>query len=138
MVVTQKITLDTTGNCDIQNITSHVTRAITASELTAGIDTVFCPGATGGVTTIEYESGLLGDIRQMLDEIIPANRDYLHGLRSGEDNGHSHLRATLVGPSLTIPFSDGRLILGKWQQIVFLDFDTRPRSRSIIAQIIGE
>jgi secondary thiamine-phosphate synthase enzyme len=106
--------------------------------LKAGIVTIFCPGANGGVTTIEYEGGLLGDIQQLLDEIIPPNRDYLHGLRSGEDNGHSHLRATLIGPSLTIPFSDGKLILGKWQQIVFLDFDTRPRSRSLIAQIIGE
>ena len=100
MVVTQEIALDATGNYDIQKITSHVSQAVKASELTAGIVTVFCPDATGGVTTIEYECGLLADIQRMLDEIIPPNRDYLHGLRSGEDNDHSHLRATLVGPCL--------------------------------------
>jgi len=138
MVVTREIRLETQGNCDIQNITSLVAQAVKSSELQAGIVTIFCPGATGGVTTIEYEAGLLADIQQVLDEITPLDREYLHGLRSGENNGHSHLRATLVGPSLTIPFSGGKLILGTWQQIVFLDFDTCPRARRLIAQVIGE
>ena len=128
MVVTQELQLDTQGHCDIQDITSHIAGAVRDSGLQAGTVTVFCPGATGGLTTIEYESGALADLRQVFDEIAPPDRDYRHHLRWGDDNGHSHIRAALVGPSLTVPFVDGHLTLGTWQQIVFLDFDTRPRS----------
>jgi secondary thiamine-phosphate synthase enzyme len=138
MVITQELSLHTKGHCDIQDITPQVARAVRDSGLRAGIVTVFCPGATGGLTTIEYESGALADLQQVFDEIAPPDRDYRHHLRWGDDNGHSHVRAALTGPSLTVPFVDGRLTLGTWQQIVFLDFDTRPRSRRLVAQVMGE
>jgi secondary thiamine-phosphate synthase enzyme len=106
--------------------------------LRSGVVTVFCPGSTGGLTTIEYESGVMEDLRQVLDEVVPPDRDYQHHLRWGDDNGSAHIRAALVGPSLTVPFVDGGLTLGTWQQIVFLDFDTRPRSRKLVVQVVGE
>jgi secondary thiamine-phosphate synthase enzyme len=90
------------------------------------------------VTTIEYESGVVADVRQVLGEVVPAERDWQHNQRAGDDNGHSHVRAALVGPSLTVPFAGGRLTLGTWQQIVFLDFDTGPRTRRLVLQILGE
>jgi len=138
MVITQELSLHTKGRCDIQDITPQVAGAVRDSGLRAGIVIVFCPGATGGLTTIEYESGALADLQQVFDEIAPPDRDYRHHLRWGDDNGHSHVRAALTGPSLTVPFVDGRLTLGTWQQIVFLDFDTRPRSRRLVAQVMGE
>ena len=138
MVITQEIHLSTRGHCDIQDVTSQVAQAVKDSGLQAGIVTVFCPGATGGLTTIEYESGALADLKQVFDEIAPPDRDYRHHLRWGDDNGHSHVRAALMGPSLTVPFVEGELTLGTWQQIVFLDFDTRPRSRRLVAQVMGE
>jgi secondary thiamine-phosphate synthase enzyme len=138
MVITQELHVNTQGNCDIQDVTSQVARAVDESNLRAGTVTIFCPGSTGGLTTIEYENGALADLERVLDEIAPPDRDYRHHLRWGDDNGHSHVRAALMGPSLTVPFVDGRLTLGTWQQIVFIDFDTRPRSRRLIVQIIGE
>jgi len=138
MVITQELHLQTTGRCDIQDITPRVTDAVRDSGLQAGVVTIFCPGSTGGLTTIEYESGALADLRQVFDEIAPPDRDYQHHLRWGDDNGHSHVRAALVGPSLTVPFVEGRLTLGTWQQIVFLDFDTRARSRRLVVQVMGE
>ena len=138
MVITQEIHLSTRGHCDIQDVTSQVAQAVKDSGLQAGIVTVFCPGATGGLTTIEYESGALADLKQVFDEIAPPDRDYRHHLRWGDDNGHSHVRAALMGPSLTVPFVEGELTLGTWQQIVFLDFDTRPRSRRLVLQVMGE
>jgi secondary thiamine-phosphate synthase enzyme len=138
MVITQELQLHTQGNCDIQDITPQVEEAVRDSGLGAGIVTIFCPGSTGGLTTIEYESGVVYDLSQVLDEIAPPDRDYRHHLRWHDDNGHSHVRAALIGPSLTVPFVDGRLTLGTWQQIVFLDFDTRARSRRLVVQIIGE
>ncbi len=138
MVITQELHLKTRGHCDAQDITSQVTQAVKDSGLQAGIVTVFCPGSTGGLTTIEYESGALADLERVLDEITPPDRDYRHHLRWGDDNGHSHVRAAMIGPSLTVPFTAGRLTLGTWQQIVFLDFDTRPRSRRLVVQIMGE
>ena len=138
MVVTQELHLNTRGHCDIQDITPQVADHVKESGLQAGIVTVFCPGSTGGLTTIEYESGALADLQQVFDEIAPPDRDYRHHLRWGDDNGHSHVRSALVGPSLTVPFVDGHLTLGTWQQIVFLDFDTRPRSRRLVVQVMGE
>lgn len=138
MVVTEELHLHTQGHCDIQDITSQVTAKVRDSGMQAGIVTIFCPGSTGGLTTIEYESGALADLEQVLDEIAPPSRAYRHHLRWGDDNGHSHIRAALIGPSLTVPFVDGRLTLGTWQQIVFLDFDTRPRSRRLVVQMMGE
>lgn len=138
MVITQELHLRTRGHCHIQDITSQVAGAVRDSGLQAGIVTVFCPGSTGGLTTIEYESGALSDLQQVLDEIAPPDRDYRHHLRWGDDNGHSHIRSALIRPSLTVPFVESRLTLGTWQQIVFLDFDTRPRSRRLVVQVMGE
>jgi secondary thiamine-phosphate synthase enzyme len=138
MVVTHELHLNTSGHCDIQDITSQVADAVKGSGLQAGIVTIFCPGSTGGLTTIEYESGVLADLQQVFDEIVPPDRDYRHHLRWGDDNGSSHVRAALIGPSLTVPFAQSRLTLGTWQQIVFLDFDTRARSRRLIVQMMGE
>ena len=138
MVTTREIQLQTRGNTDIQSITAQVAKLVQDSGLKAGVVTVFCPGATGGLTTLEYESGVVTDLRQVLDEIVPPNRDWQHHKRWGDDNGHSHVRAALIGPSLTIPFVAGQLILGTWQEIVFLDFDTSPRTRRLVLQILGE
>jgi secondary thiamine-phosphate synthase enzyme len=138
MVTTRELQLHTRGHCDIQDITPQVADAVNNSGLEAGIVTIFCPGSTGGLTTIEYEEGVLADLQQVFDEIAPPDRDYRHHRRWGDDNGHSHVRAALVGPSLTVPFAGGRLTLGTWQQIVFLDFDTRPRSRGLVVQVMGE
>ena len=138
MVVTRELELRTHGHCDIQDITTQTAGAVTDSGLQAGIVTIFCPGSTGGLTTIEYEEGALADLQQVFDEIAPPDRDYRHHRRWGDDNGHSHVRAALVGPSLTVPFAGGRLTLGTWQQIVFIDFDTRPRSRRLVVQVMGE
>ncbi|MGD2144165.1 MAG: secondary thiamine-phosphate synthase enzyme YjbQ [Anaerolineae bacterium] len=138
MVVTDEIHLQTKGHCDIINITSHVGNAVERAGLQDGTVTVFCPGSTGGLSTIEYESGALLDLEQVLDEIIPPDREYRHHLRWGDDNGHSHVRAAMIGPSLTVPFVGGELTLGTWQQVVFLDFDSRRRSRRLVVQILGE
>jgi secondary thiamine-phosphate synthase enzyme len=122
----------------VLDVTREVARAVADSNTRDGVVTVFCPGATGGVTTIEYESGVVDDIHRVLDAIAPPDADYRHHLRWGDDNGHSHVRAALVGPSVTVPFSDSKLLLGTWQQIVFIDFDTRPRSRRLVVQVMGE
>lgn len=138
MVITRELNLRTRGDYDVRDITDYVMRAVEESQLKAGTVTVFCPGSTGGLTTIEYESGVVQDLKQVLDEIAPPDRDYLHHARWGDDNGHSHVRAALMGPSITVPFVNGRLTLGTWQQIVFCDFDTRPRERRLVLQILGE
>jgi secondary thiamine-phosphate synthase enzyme len=138
MVITRELHLRTRGGYDVQDITTQVARAVQESKLAAGIVTIFCPGSTGGLTTIEFEDGVVADLQQVLDEITPPDRAYRHHLRWHDDNGHSHIRAALMGPSLTVPFVDGALTLGTWQQIVFCDFDTSPRSRTLVVQIIGE
>ncbi len=138
MVVTETIELETRGNADTADITGAVAARVRASGLSSGIVTVFCPGSTHAVTTIEYESGALADLERLFDEIVPPDRDYAHNRRWGDGNGHSHVRAALLGPSLTIPFVDGELLLGTWQQITYVDFDVRPRSRRIVVQIVGE
>ncbi len=137
-VSTQYLKFPTKGNTDIVDITDRVSDALLRSELTDGIVTVFAPGATGAVTTIEYESGLIADFKGMLERIAPQDIEYMHNLRWGDGNGHSHVRASLLGPGLTIPFIDGRLQLGTWQQIVFIDLDNRQRDRKLIVQIVGE
>ena len=138
MVITKEIGLKTRGHCDIHDITDQVADAVRGTGLSNGIANVFTPSATSGLTTIEYESGALADLEQLLDEIAPAQRDYRHNLRWGDGNGHSHVRAALIGPSITVPFVDGRLTLGTWQQLIFLDFDNRSRSRRLVVQLIGE
>jgi secondary thiamine-phosphate synthase enzyme len=138
MIVTQQIDLHTQGHTDVQDITSPVATVVQESGLRAGTVTVFCPGSTGGLTTIEYESGVVADLRHVLDEVVPPDRDYQHHRRWGDDNGSAHIRAALISPSLTVPFVDGKLTLGTWQQIVFLDFDTRSRSRRLVVQVMGQ
>ncbi len=137
-VVTREIQLRTEGHSEVRDITDYIIRPVAESRLAAGIVTIFCPGSTGGLTTIEYESGVVSDLKQVLDEITPPDRDYRHHQRWGDDNGSSHIRAALVGPSLTVPFVQGRLTLGTWQQIVFIDFDTTARVRRLVVQVMGE
>ena len=138
MVESRRIRIKTGGNCDIIDIAGEVAREIADSGIGNGIVTVFGVGSTAGICTIEYESGLLSDFKAMWDRLVPASAGYKHDRAWGDGNGHSHMRASVVSPSLTVPFSDRRMALGTWQQIVYVDFDNRPRSREIVLQIIGE
>ncbi len=137
-VKTAYISLTTQGNADVRDITDEVTRAISRSGLASGTATIFCPSSTSALTTIEYESGAVSDLRRLFDEIVPPDREYAHNERWHDGNGHSHVRAALLGPSLTIPFVDGQLTLGTWQQVIYVDFDNRPRQRKLFVQLIGE
>jgi secondary thiamine-phosphate synthase enzyme len=138
MIVTSSISFQTRGACDIIDITSQVAGQVAESGISNGTVTIFVPGSTAGVTTIEYESGLVTDLQQMWERIVPRNIPYNHDRRWGDGNGHSHVRASMLGPSLVVPFTDGRLTLGTWQQIIMVDFDNRPRSRQVVLQIMGE
>ena len=138
MVVTKRISLETRGNGDTQDITREVAQAVGESGVAAGVVTLFCPGSTSALTTIEFEPGAVADLQQVFDETAPRDRYYRHNERWGDGNGHSHVRAALLGPSLSVPFVDGVLTLGTWQQIVHIDFDVRSRRRDVIAQIVGE
>ena len=137
-VKTLSLSLTTRGDMDIHDITDQVAGNIAQCGFKNGTVTIFCPSATSGVTTIEYESGAVSDLKRLFDEIIPSKREYAHNARWGDGNGHSHIRASLLGPSLTIPFVNGQLTLGTWQQIIYVDFDNRPRKRELILQVIGE
>jgi secondary thiamine-phosphate synthase enzyme len=132
------IQLSTRGDADVHDITEQVARLVAQSGIKNGTVTIFCPSSTSGLTTIEYESGAVSDLRRLFDEIIPQNREYAHNARWHDGNGHSHVRASLLGPSLTVPFVNGRLTLGTWQQIIYADFDNKPRNRELIVQVIGE
>ncbi len=138
MVVTKKISLQSKGNCDIINITSQVEQQVAETDINSGTATLFVAGSTAGITTIEFESGLLSDFQGMWERNIPQNIPYNHDRRWGDGNGYSHVRASLLGASLVVPFSGKKLTLGTWQQIVVVDFDNRPRSREIILQIMGD
>lgn len=137
-VKTNSISIHTKGNADIHNITDQIANAISSSGLKDGTVTIFCPSSTSALTTIEYESGAVSDLRRLFDEIIPVNREYAHNERWHDGNGHSHVRAALLGPSITIPFVDRQLTLGTWQQVIYVDFDNRPRQRKLIVQLVGE
>ena len=137
-VKTMSISLRTQGNADIQDITDQIADAVLKSGLISGTLTIFCPSSTSALTTIEYESGALSDLRRLFDEIIPSDREYAHNERWHDGNGHSHVRAALLGPSLSIPFVDRQLTLGTWQQVIYMDFDNRPRQRKLVVQLIGE
>lgn len=126
------------GDADIHDITEDIARQIAGSGLKDGTITIFCPSSTSALTTIEFESGAVSDLKRLFDEIVPPDREYAHNARWGDGNGHSHVRAALLGPSITIPFVDGQLTLGTWQQIIFVDFDNRPRQRKLVLQLIGE
>ena len=137
-VITASIKLSSRGDADIHDITVQVAQAVVGSGLQNGTVTVFCPSSTTALTTIEYEPGAVSDLRRLFDEIAPANVPYAHEEAWHDGNGHSHVRAALLGPSLTVPFVSQRLTLGTWQQIIFLDFDNRPRHRELVVQIMGE
>lgn len=137
-ITTSSIKLSTQGHADILDITGEVAQVVTGSGLRDGMVTVFTPSSTSALTTIEYESGAISDLRRLFDEIIDPDRHYAHNARWGDGNGHSHVRAALQGASFTVPFVHGRLRLGTWQQIVFIDFDNRPRNRELVVQVIGE
>ena len=137
-VVTEYLRIKTSGECDIVDISKEVQGLVAKSGLKNGIVTVFVPGSTGAVSTIEYEPGLMKDLPEALERFAPSNIPYEHNKTWGCDNGRSHVRATIIGPSLTVPFVNGELILGTWQQIVFIELDTRARDRRLVVQIIGE
>ena len=135
---TDSISLNTRGNADTHDITDKARSLVEDSGIHNGILTIFTPSSTSALTTIEYESGTLSDLRRLFDEIIDPNRPYAHNARWGDGNGHSHVRASLLGPSITIPIVNGRLTLGTWQQVILVDFDVRPRRRELVVQILGE
>ena len=137
-VETLSIDLQTGGNGDMQDITVKVESVVSQAGMRNGIVTIFCPSATSALTTIEYESGCINDLQRLFDEIVDPARHYAHNARWGDGNGHSHVRAALLGPSLTVRFVDGRLTLGTWEQIIYVDFDNRPRRRSLVAQVVGD
>jgi secondary thiamine-phosphate synthase enzyme len=138
MTFTESISMDTKGYCDIIDITPQLLAILRRPLIANGLVTLFCPGSTGSITTIEYEPGVLQDLKEALERIAPSNIPYRHDERWGDGNGFSHVRAALMKPSLTIPVVDGKLTLGTWQQVVFIDFDNRGRHRDIIVQILGD
>ena len=138
MIVTETISINTKGFSDFIDINSLVLSIVKRSLIANGLVTIFCPGSTGSITTIEYESGVLQDLKDALERIAPSDIPYEHNERWGDGNGFSHVRAALMKPSLTVPLVNGNLTLGTWQQIVFIDFDNRGRHRDIIVQIIGD
>ena len=138
MIVTRRLRLATEGNNDVVNVTGAVEAEVASSGIKHGVVTVFVSGSTAGVTTVEYEPGLVSDLKEAFNRLVPRDLAYRHNLTEGDANGHSHIRASLLGPSITIPCEHGRLALGTWQQLVLVDFDVRPRGRELIVQIMGE
>src|SRR4030043_2340051 len=138
MTFSETISVNTKGFSDIIDITSQVTQAVDRSGIEDGLVTVFCPGSTGAVTSIEYESGVLSDLQKAIEKLAPSNIPYEHDRRWGDGNGFSHVRAALMNNSLPIPMVKGKLALGTWQQIVFIDLDNRKRKREIVIHIMGE
>jgi len=132
------IRINTKGNCDMIDITGQIAKEIAESNINSGIATIFITGSTAGVTTIEYESGVIRDYKDMWDRNVPLNISYQHDQRWGDGNGYSHVRASLQSPSLVVPFDNKKMMLGTWQQIVVVDFDNRARSREIVLQLLGE
>lgn len=138
MVKTKKISLSTKGQVDVINISEKIAATLKDTEIKNGIVTIFIPGATAGITTVEFEPGLVKDIKEFYKTLFPYNKSYHHHETWGCDNGSSHMQAQLLKPSLTIPFNDRTMFLGAWQQIVLVEFDTKPREREIICQIVGQ
>lgn len=135
---TSHIELSTSGFCDITDITDELTRTLTASKIKDGLVALFVAGSTASITTIEYEDGVVEDLKEAIERIAPRGIEYRHDRRWGDGNGFSHVRAALLKPGLTIPCVEGALTLGMWQQVVFIDFDNKPRDRKVIVQIVGE
>jgi secondary thiamine-phosphate synthase enzyme len=137
-VVSDGFSIKTRGDGQVVDVTGQVSEVVKRSGFLSGVVTVFVPGATAGVTTIEYEPGLVEDLDEMFERVAPRDREYHHNLRWHDGNGHAHVRASLLGPSLSIPFSGGKLMVGVWQQVVVVDFDNRPRNRDIVCQVMGD
>ena len=137
-MIDSRLSISSRGNTDIIDITARVEKEVSKSGLSNGVITLFVSGSTGALTALEYEPNLVKDLRDAFERLAPEDIEYAHSKTWGDHNGHSHIRASLVGPSLQVPFRDKRLRLGTWQQIVFIDFDTRPRKRDLTLQLIGE
>ncbi len=137
-ILNNKISIRTKGNEDFVNITPQLQKVFKASGLNDGIITVFLSGSTAGITTFEHEPGLIRDLKEFYDKVVPSNVHYNHDETWGDANGFSHVRATFTGPSMVIPFEKGKLLLGTWQQVVLMEFDNRPRQRDIVVQLMGE
>ncbi len=138
MVTTERIQIQTRGNCDIIDITGQVREAVRNSGIKDGTVTVFVAHSTCGISTVEYEPGLIADLQALFERIAPQGIAYGHDKRWGDGNGHAHVRSTLLGTSLVIPFADGQPILGTWQQVILIDFDNRARTREVTCQLMGE
>lgn len=138
MVTTVRRRLRTAGQGDVQDVTGEVVAAVSASGMTAGVATIAVVGSTAGITTIEFEPGAVADFDRLFEQLAPRNAAYAHHERWGDDNGSSHVRAALLGPSLALPFSDAQLALGTWQQVVLVECDTRARERELVVQLVGE
>jgi secondary thiamine-phosphate synthase enzyme len=136
-ITTSYLSFSTSGNTDVIDVTSHISEKVIVSEIKEGRVHLFVPGSTAAITTIEYEHGAVDDLKEAIEHLAPEDKYYRHNERWGDGNGHAHVRAALLGPSLSVPVIDGQLALGTWQQIVFIDFDTRPRQRRIIVQVYG-
>ena len=137
-VVNDSLSIETRGDGDMLDLTDRLSLLLQKQKLKAGSMLVFVPGSTAALTTIEYEPGLKKDFTLLMERIVPRNARYFHEETWNDGNGHSHVRASMLGPSLTIPFGQGKLLLGTWQQVVLIDFDNRPRSRSLVVQFTGE
>jgi len=137
-IKTEKFSISTHGNTHMVDITPQLKTILSQSEFEEGQMTIFAPGATAGISTVEYEPGLIKDIPEMFDRIAPAGQTYHHNETWHDGNGHSHCRATLMGPSMTVPFENKSLILGTWQQVIYVDFDNRARQRQVVVQMMGE
>jgi len=137
-VVSRTREFSTTGDTDVIDLTSEASEFLEASGVQSGVLVVFTPGSTAGVTTIEFESGAVSDLKRALDILAPRHEDYEHNRRWGDGNGYSHVRSALMGPSIAIPVREGRLELGTWQQIVLCDFDNRPRRRRLTLHLLGD
>ena len=138
MTLSEKLTVQTRGFNDTHDLTSRVVEIVRKAGFRNGIATVFTPGSTAGVTTIEFEDGVVEDLKKAIERLAPHNIRYDHDRRWGDGNGFAHVRAALLGPSLTLPVANGDLQLGTWQQIVLIDFDNRPRQREVLVQLVGE
>ncbi len=137
-ILNDSLSIETRGESDMIDLTNRLTLLLQKHKLKTGHVVVFVPGSTAGVTTIEYEPGLKKDFSLLMERLIPRNARYFHEETWNDGNGHSHVRASLIGPNITIPFGEGKLLLGTWQQVVLIDYDNRPRSRELVVQLIGE
>lgn len=134
----ERIQLKTDGHTDVIDITDQVKRKLDRTGISDGIVCVFIPGSTGALTTIEYEPGCIKDLKELVEVLVPSNGDYHHEANLENSNAHSHMRASLLGPSVSLPVDEGQLLHGRWQSVIFVDFDNKKRERNLVVQIVGE